>query len=248
MDVTPINSMPAPSHVFPIITIDGPSGAGKGTLTARLAAHFCFALLDSGALYRIVGLCAARQSLLEQAADEDILANLTQSLTIEFLPRKSQKHITHISVMVNGEDVSEAIRTEKVGDFASKVAVFPKVRAALLALQHDMAHPESGNKGLIADGRDMGTVVFPEAQVKVFLIASAHARAERRVNQLLQAGKSADYNEILAQIVARDERDSTRSESPSKPAKDAVVIDSSMMDADRVFKEVLTLCAEKGLK
>ena len=248
MDVTPINPMPATSHVFPIITIDGPSGAGKGTLTARLAAHFRFALLDSGALYRIVGLCAARQSLLEQDADEDTLANLTQSLTIEFLPYKSQKDITHISVMVNSEDVSEAIRTEEVGDFASKVAVFPKVRAALLALQHEMAHPESGNKGLIADGRDMGTVVFPEAQVKVFLIASAQARAERRVNQLLQAGRPADYDEILAQIVARDERDTNREAAPSKPANDAVVIDSSTMDADRVFKQVLMLCAEKGLK
>lgn len=244
-----------PSEFF-VITIDGPSGAGKGTLTARLAEKFGFALLDSGALYRIVGLHAFEQGLLSNDdINENQLADLTHSLQIEFLPAPKNKNKTtnHVTVLVNGRDVSEQIRTEQVGEFASKVAVFPKVRSALLDLQHDMANPnktdteKTDNRGLIADGRDMGTVVFPHAQVKVFLIASPEARAERRVNQLQQAGKEANFDEIFSQIVARDERDSTRSQSPSKPADDAVVIDSSSMNADAVFEQVLNLCADKGL-
>lgn len=238
-----------PSQVseFFVITIDGPSGAGKGTLTARLAEKFGFALLDSGALYRIVGLHAFEQGLLDNGKiDEGKLADLTHSLQIEFLP--ANKHTNHVTVLVNGRDVSEQIRTEQVGEFASKVAVFPKVRSALLDLQHDMANPEkTDNRGLIADGRDMGTVVFPHAQVKVFLIASPEARAERRVNQLQQAGKEANFDEIFSQIVARDERDSNRETSPSKPAKDAVVVDSSSINADTVFEQVLKLCEKKGL-
>lgn len=238
-----------PSQVseFFVITIDGPSGAGKGTLTARLAEKFGFALLDSGALYRIVGLHAFEQGLLDNGKiDEGKLADLTHSLQIEFLP--ANKHTNHVTVLVNGRDVSDQIRTEQVGEFASKVAVFPKVRSALLDLQHDMSNPEkTDNRGLIADGRDMGTVVFPHAQVKVFLIASPEARAERRVNQLQQAGKEANFDEIFSQIVARDERDSNRETSPSKPAKDAVVVDSSSINADTVFEQVLKLCEKKGL-
>lgn len=242
----------APPFEFFVITIDGPSGAGKGTLTARLAEKFGFALLDSGALYRIVGLQAFEQGLLDTEVDENQLAELTHSLNIEFLPANSaasKNKSNHVTVLVNGRDVSELIRTEQVGEFASKVAVFPKVRSALLDLQHDMANPsKTDNIGLIADGRDMGTVVFPNAQVKVFLIASPEARAERRFNQLQQAGKEVNFDEIFSQIVARDERDSTRSESPSKPADDAIVIDSSTMNADAVFEQVLKLCEDKGLK
>ncbi len=228
-------------NFLPIITIDGPSGAGKGTITAKLANHLGYQLLDSGALYRIVGLMASQANLLIEPLDENQLAHLTQSLDIQFLP--SQKATGHVTVLVNGNDVSHDIRTEQVGEYASKVAVFPKVRNALLTLQKNMA----SDKGLIADGRDMGTVVFPQATVKVFLTASAQARANRRVKQLQQAGKTANYDEILTQIIARDERDSKRNVAPSKPADDAIVIDSSTLTIDEVFQHILQLCQDKSL-
>ncbi|MFW2177138.1 MULTISPECIES: (d)CMP kinase [unclassified Moraxella] len=256
--------------LLPIITIDGSSGAGKGTLTSRLANQLGYAMLDSGALYRIVGLMAQRQGLLNTTAlDETALEALTQSLNIVFLPAKQGSE--HVTVLVNGEDISQAIRTEQVGEYASKVAVLPKVRQALLGLQHMMAQPSPTNfalesalkpalkidtqsanpfpqtKGLVADGRDMGTVVFPQAPVKVYLVASPQARAERRVKQLQNAQQTADYAEILAQIIARDERDSGRSVAPAKPAEDAVVIDSSSLTADQVFDQVWQLCQQRGL-
>ncbi len=145
-------------------------------------------------------------------------------------------------MIVNEQDISDFIRTEKVGEYASKVAVFPKVRTALLDLQKNMA---VGVKGLVADGRDMGTVVFPNAPLKIYLVASAQARAERRFNQLKNAGKTADYNEVLAQIIARDERDSSRAVAPAKPADDAIVIDSSVLNAEQVFAQVWQLCQER---
>lgn len=232
--------------IYPIITIDGSSGAGKGTLTARLAKCLNYQMLDSGALYRIVGLMAQRQQLLTDNPSEDALAELTASLAIVFSPAIGASE--HVTVTVNGQDVTHAIRTEEVGEYASRVAVYPKVREALFALQRDMATPKGNDKaGLVADGRDMGTVVFPEAPVKVYLIASAEARAERRVKQLIKAGQSADYQAILAQIVARDERDSNRAVAPAKPADDALVIDSSNLDADTVFDQVWQLCLQQGL-
>ena len=238
-----------PSHTtqyLPIITIDGSSGAGKGTLTAKIAELLDYQILDSGALYRIVGLAADKAGLLTDNIDETALENLTQSLKIEFAPAKADSE--HVTVLVNSDDVSDAIRTEKVGDFASKVAVFPKVRQALLQLQKNMATSQGNpKKGLIADGRDMGTVVFPDAVLKVYLVASSDARAKRRVNQLTNAGKTADYAEILAQIVARDERDSNREVAPAKPADDAIVIDSSVLNAEQVFEQVWQLCQARGL-
>lgn len=231
---------------LPVITVDGSSGAGKGTLTARLAKLLDYQILDSGALYRIVGLAAHQAGLLTDNIDETALTDLTQSLKIEFAAAKAGSE--HVTVLVNANDVSEVIRTEEVGNFASKVAVFPKVRQALLELQKNMATSQGNpKKGLIADGRDMGTVVFPDATLKVYLVASAEARAERRLSQLTHAGKQADFDEILAQIIARDERDSTRSASPAKPADDAIVIDSSAIDAEQVFNQVWQLCVERGL-
>ena len=231
---------------LPIITIDGSSGAGKGTLTARLAKRLDYQMLDSGALYRIVGLAAHQAGLLTDDIDETALARLTQSLRIEFAPASANSE--HVTVLVNGDNVSDAIRTEEVGNYASKVAVFPKVRQALLDLQKTMATSQGNPKnGLIADGRDMGTVVFPDAALKIYLVASSQARAQRRVNQLLSAGKDADFNDILSQIVARDERDSNRSVAPAKPADDAIVIDSSQLDAESVFKQVWQLCQQRGL-
>lgn len=223
-----------------IITIDGPSGAGKGTVAYRLAEHFGFELLDSGALYRIVGLMAFKNGLLDGAEiDEQKVAKLTQSLNLSFRPNTTTKTV---EILIDDEPLVDDIRNETVGSYASLVAVFPKVRTALLDLQRNIAR---GKQGLVADGRDMGTVIFPDAPVKVFLTASAKARADRRVLQLQSAGKSADYGTILAEIIARDERDENRSVAPSRPADDALVMDSSDKSADEVFKAVLAFAEAK---
>lgn len=228
---------------FPVITIDGPSGAGKGTVCLRLAQALDYRLLDSGALYRIVGLKAFEAKLLTNteldSKDEENIAELTNKLHIQFLPRETGE----VDIVVDGSNVAGEIRNETVGGYASKVAALPKVRAALLALQKNMAN----DSGLIADGRDMGTVVFPNADAKVYLTASAEARANRRVAQLEQAGQSADYQAILHSIQQRDECDENRSVSPSKPAEDALVLDSSQMSAEEVYSKIKEFCQTKGI-
>ncbi len=228
--------------VTPIITIDGPSGAGKGTIAYRLAEHFGFELLDSGALYRIVGLMAFQRGLLDETVlDEARLAKLTQSLNLSFRPNIATKTV---EILIDGQPLMDDIRTEQVGGYASKVAALPAVRAALFDLQKNIAQ---GKTGLVADGRDMGTVIFPEARAKIFLTASAKARADRRVRQLQQAGKAADYDAILSDIIARDERDEARAVAPSRPADEALVIDSSKKSIEDVFEEILAFCKEKGI-
>ncbi len=228
--------------VTPIITIDGPSGAGKGTIAYRLAEHFGFELLDSGALYRIVGLMAFQRGLLDETVlDEARLAKLTQSLNLSFRPNIATKTV---EILIDGQPLMDDIRTEQVGGYASKVAALPAVRAALFDLQKNIAQ---GKTGLVADGRDMGTVIFPEARAKIFLTASAKARADRRVRQLQQAGKAADYEAILSDIIARDERDEARAVAPSRPADEALVIDSSKKSIEDVFEEILAFCKEKGI-
>lgn len=232
---------------YPIITIDGSSGAGKGTLCWKLAETLGYRLLDSGALYRIIGLKAYQAGLLgtdldgdKTELDEDKIEALTLSLKIRFVANTATNQV---DILVNDEQIGADIRNETVGSYASKVAVLPKVRKALLQLQQDMAK----DGGLIADGRDMGTVVFPNATAKVFLIASAEARAERRVKQLEQAGQLADYQQILQDIKIRDERDENRAAAPSKPAKDALVLDSSTMGIEEVFQAVKAHCINKGV-
>ncbi|WP_168419004.1 MULTISPECIES: (d)CMP kinase [Acinetobacter] len=210
-----------------IITIDGPSGSGKGTLAAKLAAHYQFHLLDSGALYRLLGLALHKQNLLDRLDTElQACINIATHLNIQFV---TQSDATQ--VLLDGEDVSQTIRTERVGEYASKVAAVPELRSALLARQHAFAQ----SPGLVADGRDMATSIFPEAQAKIYLTASAESRAQRRVKQLQGMGLDAKISDILANIQARDKRDMERTVAPLKPADDAYIIDSSELNIDEVF-------------
>lgn len=211
-----------------IITIDGPSGSGKGTLAAKLAAHYQYHLLDSGALYRLLGLSLHKHDLLEKLDSQlDECIQYARQLDIKF-----ETSAAGILVFLDGEDVSQTIRTERVGEYASKVAAIPELRQALFERQRAFAQ----NPGLVADGRDMATAIFPEANAKIYLTASAESRAERRVKQLQGMGLDAKINDILANIQARDKRDMEREVAPLKPAKDAYIIDSSELTIDQVFK------------
>ena len=210
-----------------IITIDGPSGSGKGTLAAKLAAHYQFHLLDSGALYRLLGLALHKQNLLDQLDTElSLCVAIATQLNIQFVTQPDGTQ-----VLLDGEDVTQTIRTERVGEYASKVAAVPELRTALLARQHAFAQAP----GLVADGRDMATSIFPNAQAKIYLTASAESRAQRRVKQLQGMGLDAKISDILANIQARDKRDMERTVAPLKPAEDAYIIDSSELNIDEVF-------------
>ena len=221
-----------------IITIDGPSGSGKGTLAAKLAAHYQFHLLDSGALYRLLGLSLHQQELLDclDSALEQCV-KIATNLDIKFVTTEAG-----IQVQLEGEDVTQTIRTERVGEFASKVAAIPELRTALLERQRTFAQ----EPGLVADGRDMATSIFPEAQAKIYLTASAESRAARRVKQLQGMGLDVKISDILANIQARDKRDMERTVAPLKPAADAYIIDSSELGIDEVFK-LMTNFVEKQL-
>ncbi len=224
-----------PQAMIPVITIDGPSGAGKGTIAQALAEQLGWHLLDSGAIYRVLALAAEHHGV---ALDDDsALVPLAAHLDVQFITN-SQKQIATI---LEGEDVSAAIRTEAVGASASKVAAYPQVREALLRRQRAFR----SLPGLVADGRDMGTVIFTDAPVKIFLTASAEARAERRCRQLQAAGHDANLAQILADVEARDARDMNRAAAPLKPAEDACVIDSSTLSIDEVMAVVFAYATER---
>ncbi len=221
-----------------VVTIDGPGGSGKGTVAALLARELGWGLLDSGALYRLTALAAMNHGV--DFTDEPSLEVLAGHLDVQFVPAQQGGGL---NIILEGERVGETLRTEEVGTMASKVAALPGVRHALLQRQRDFAEPP----GLIADGRDMGTVVFPQAALKVFLTASAEERAKRRYEQLQQKGIDASFDRLLADIQARDERDTQRSISPLKPADDAIILDSTRMNIHEVFNAVLEQMRLKGL-
>ncbi len=214
---------------IPVITVDGPGGSGKGTITQMLAKSLGWHLLDSGALYRLTALAALRQGV--PLDDESQLVGVAASLDVSFEPTAPGEPVR---VLLSGDDVTNEVRTEACGDNASKVAVIQPVRDALLQRQRDFRVAP----GLVADGRDMGTVVFPDAPVKIFLTASAEERAQRRYSQLKDAGVDVNIDALLKEIRVRDERDMNREAAPLKPADDAQVIDSTGLS----IKEVLDRC------
>ena len=213
----------------PVLTIDGPGGAGKGTVCQLVAKKLGWHLLDSGALYRLTALAAR----LHGVALEDgvSVAMLAKHLDVQFIPQEKG-----VQIVLEGEDVSLDIRTEQIAGDASKVAALPEVRDALLARQRAFSEAP----GLVADGRDMGTVVFSEAPVKIYLTASAEERAKRRFLQLREKGVEGDIVQILQDIMQRDERDMNREIAPLKPAKDALIVESTNMTIEQVLDVVMT--------
>ena len=220
----------------PVITIDGPSGAGKGTVSQIVAEKLGWHLLDSGALYRLLALAVSHHGM--STDDVETLQVLAEHLDIQFTQNDEGK----IDIVLEGEVVTQAIRTEEVGNSASKLAAIPEVREGLLLRQRAFAQPP----GLVADGRDMGTVVFPQASVKVFLTASAEERAERRRLQLEQKGAEVDMVELVKTIKERDERDANRSVAPLVPATGALVIDSTELTIEQVVEEILSEARKAG--
>ena len=224
------------AHI-PVITVDGPSGAGKGTISHMLADTLGWHFLDSGALYRVTG----QACLIEGVSwdDHPAVTEVARHLDVSFTAAASGE----ILVAYKGRDVSRDIRTEEGGRGASTVATIASVREALLARQREFRQPP----GLVADGRDMGTAVFPKADLKIFLTASARERAERRYKQLIAKGESVSLPRLLEDIEERDERDSNREVSPLVPAEDAIVIDSTATPIEAVFDQVMQKVTERGL-
>lgn len=220
---------------IPLITIDGPSGAGKGTVARIVAEQLGWNLLDSGAIYRVLAIATQHHNI--DVEQEDALIPLASHLDVEFKIIEGKEPRT----LLEGEDVTDKIRTEDIGAVASKIAAFPRVREALLRRQR--AFKEA--PGLIADGRDMGTVVFIDAPVKVFLTASAEERANRRMIQLQQKGVDVNIGRLLSEIRQRDERDQNRTVAPLVPAEGALIVDSTELTIEQVVEKILLFASEK---
>ncbi|MCG7534832.1 (d)CMP kinase [Pseudoalteromonas sp. OOF1S-7] len=218
--------------VMPVITVDGPSGSGKGTVCRLLAEKLDWDVLDSGAIYRVLSLAAIHHHIALDS--EEALVPLAANLDVQFPIDSVTKRIR---VVLEGEDVTHTIRNEEVGAAASKVAALPRVREALLRRQRAFR----SERGLIADGRDMGTVVFPQAELKIYLTASAQERARRRYLELKDKGLDVTLDGLLSEIEARDERDMNRKVAPLVPADDAIVLDTTELDAEQVFEKVTAL-------
>jgi cytidylate kinase len=217
----------------PVIAIDGPTASGKGTVAALVAAKLGFHYLDSGAIYRVLAVAVEQFGLNpDSPADLQRIIPIAANLPVQFHGER---------VSLNGKDVSEAIRTEEAGVMASRLAVVPEVRAGLLQRQRDFRQ----TPGLVADGRDMGSVVFPDSVLKVFLTASAQVRAERRVKQIEGRGQQADFQAIYSDLMARDKRDTERAVAPLKPCENALVLDCSNMPIDQVVTTILKWAQER---
>ena len=222
----------------PVITIDGPSGSGKGTVAGRLATDLKWRLLDSGALYRLLAFAAANHGVAMD--NEPLLSKLAAHLDVQFVGATNGKAA---SIILEGDDVTHAIRSEQVAAGASTVAALPAVRAALLERQRAFRE----FPGLVADGRDMGTVVFPDAPLKIFLTASAEERARRRYLQLKAKGDDVSLPRLLEEIRARDERDTQRAIAPLKPAADAIQLDSTELSIEQVLERIMSEIALRDI-
>ena len=216
------------TSTVPVITIDGPTASGKGTVAHRVAKQLGFHYLDSGALYRLTALSAQQKHI--SFDDEASLAALARELPCRFV---------HGHVLLDDKDVTDAVRAETIGVAASKIAVLPEVRKALVDLQVAFRYPP----GLVADGRDMGTVIFPDATQKIYLTASVDARASRRYKQLIEKGFSANMEDLIKDLTERDARDSARTAAPLKPASGAYILDTSAMGVEQAVQTVLDLYA-----
>ena len=225
-----MNQLNATSTDVPVIAVDGPGGSGKGTITTRLANHLGWHFLDSGALYRLTALAVMKGHVPQE--DEIALGKIAANLDIRF-----DTSGTDVISWLDGEDVSDRVRLEETGILASKIAVIQSVRSALTGRQRRFRQAP----GLVADGRDMGTVIFPDAELKIFLTASARIRAERRYKQLKEKGESVNLTRLFREIKARDLRDQSRNIAPLRPAEDAVIIDSTELSIDEVFEKIVSL-------